>query len=188
MEVRYEYAILTVSWRPLANTFVQASGGVSLTDELLVQDRQKVVLRHLVTKTKVWGPEYWFDLLNSSELAVPHPVKSEPVYVRKVKTHKLVWVCEVYFSVLCISSTGLGLSVDGHEPMIPAESSRANVASVQAWTHVDWRVTSDGWFDPGASVAASGRTGTARTSLDEGVLHRCIWRWADSRTKASGSL
>jgi len=32
----YEYVILTIAWRPLTNTFVQASGGQSATAEVLV--------------------------------------------------------------------------------------------------------------------------------------------------------
>jgi len=34
--VRLEYAILTVAWRFLVNTFVQASGGISAIAEVLV--------------------------------------------------------------------------------------------------------------------------------------------------------
>jgi len=34
--IRHEYVILTVAWRPLANTFVQASGSMPATAELLV--------------------------------------------------------------------------------------------------------------------------------------------------------
>jgi len=37
--IRYEYVVLTVAWRPLANTFVtfvQVSGGMSATVEVLV--------------------------------------------------------------------------------------------------------------------------------------------------------
>jgi len=35
--VRYEYVILQVAWRPLVNTFVQASDGMSATAEVLVE-------------------------------------------------------------------------------------------------------------------------------------------------------
>jgi len=34
--IRHEYGILTAAWRPLANTFVQASGGMSARAEVLV--------------------------------------------------------------------------------------------------------------------------------------------------------
>jgi len=34
--IRHEYVILTVAWRPLANTFIHASGGMSATADILV--------------------------------------------------------------------------------------------------------------------------------------------------------
>jgi len=36
LEMRYEYVFLTATWRPLANTFVEAPGGMSAAAELLV--------------------------------------------------------------------------------------------------------------------------------------------------------
>jgi len=36
LRIRYEYLIFTVTWRPLTNTFVQASEGMSAPAKLLV--------------------------------------------------------------------------------------------------------------------------------------------------------
>jgi len=52
MGIHYEYVILTVAWRPLTNTFVQASGGMLATAKVIVAiwspDHDRAVVRQLV--------------------------------------------------------------------------------------------------------------------------------------------
>jgi len=52
----WECVILTVAWRPLTNTFIQESGGMSATAEVLVVVELEVICCHnFVCRSETWN-------------------------------------------------------------------------------------------------------------------------------------